>query len=63
MYGYAIERIRALEIRRSVDGGEMLEGWKRELQVMLDIKTLIEWLDQQELERLAAADRTKGRRK
>jgi hypothetical protein len=42
----------------------MLAGWRRELQVMRDIKALVERLEQKELEATAAADRgKKGARK
>jgi hypothetical protein len=47
----------------SVNCGEklMLDGYKRELLVMRDLKALIEWLERSELEKQAAADK-KGKR-
>lgn len=40
----------------------MLPGWRRELQVMRDLRTLIEWLERDELEKVAAADKAKAGR-
>lgn len=48
----------------SKDCGEklMMAGWRRELQVMRDIKILVEALDRKELEKIAAGDKKgKGR--
>jgi hypothetical protein len=35
----------------------MMLGWRRELQVMRDIKALVEHLEQKELEAMATADK------
>ena len=63
MWEYAIERIVSLELLIEISHGQTYEGWHRELTVMQDLKALIEWLDRQELERKAAADKDKGRRR
>ena len=48
----------------SVHCGEklMLSGYRRELTVMRDIRSLIEALERAELERLAVEDKKRGRR-
>lgn len=60
-YGYAIDRMRAIQARRDTEGKEMLPGWEREYRYHAWVKELIEWIDQAELEKTAAADR-RGKR-
>ena len=62
VFAYLQDRLRSLEARRHIDGANMLPGWKRELLVMRALKGLYDWLEQQELETAAAADKRKGRR-
>lgn len=41
----------------------MLPGWIREMRYHEYVKKLIEWVDEQELEKAAAADRRRGARR
>lgn len=62
MYAYAQDRLRHLQVRRHIDGDAMLEGWKREEQYHQAVLNLLDWMAQKELERVASADKAKGRR-
>jgi hypothetical protein len=59
-YGYAIDRMRSIQVRRSIEGDEMLRGWDREYSYHAFVKALIERVDQESQEKDARADKGVG---
>lgn len=59
-YGYAIDRMRTIQVRRETEGKEMLAAWDREYSYHAFVKSLIERVDQQEQEKTAHGDKGIG---
>ena len=57
MFCYVQDKLRMLQTIEEVSGKEAMMGYKREHRVMVLFKNLLEHLEQQELEKLAAADK------
>lgn len=57
MLDYALKRMAIIQQRQRVEGSAMMQGWRREWLMMNDVRRLIEWMEQQELERKAEEDR------
>lgn len=59
-YSYAIDCMRAIQARESIEGDKMHPGWKRQYSYHAFVKALIEQVDQEKQEAMARGNRGVG---